>query len=143
MAINKAKWRDLDVPDSVQLYAVDDGDKLIPVEVNQSAYLRVVIDSGAHFVVTGGAGGLLAGTTSVGSQSGGTVLSSGVVTEVKLHNLTSGDMWINQSGIAVSGDGFILKEGETDVIPIDNLNKIYLISPITSGKVVSWRGVVA
>jgi hypothetical protein len=52
-------------------------------------------------------------------------------------------MWINQSGIAVSGDGFILKEGETDVIPIDNLNKIYLISPITSGKVVSWRGVVA
>lgn len=109
--------------------------------VVQSGY-GVVIQSGTSVIAQQAIpSSILTGYTAIGNLSGGTQLSSGIITLVNVRSLPGNDlMWLGPLGVA-SGTGYLLLGGESESININNLNVIYLRAE-TSGNPVSYRSEV-
>ena len=77
------------------------------------------------------------GYSRIGSTTGGTQLSSGMVMFTTVENISGNNsMWLGGFGVN-SGTGYLLVAGNNIDINIDNLNKIYVFAQ-TSGQFVSW-----
>uniref|UniRef100_A0A6M3JQD2 Uncharacterized protein n=1 Tax=viral metagenome TaxID=1070528 RepID=A0A6M3JQD2_9ZZZZ len=130
----------------VQFKAGEDRDLSIPDRVTISGN-AVTISGNRVIAKISGEGpytpsSFLMGYTQLTNQSGGARISSGTVITVKVKNVSkSADMWLNQSGIATSGIGYLLKQNEYDEFRISNLNKLYATANL-SGDYITFRGEV-
>lgn len=144
-AINKRL--DTDIPKNVRLYGTElTGNTVIPLALDQSGQITVSLEtadtliakvSGETFKLAP-ASSILAGYTVVTSNSGGTVVSSGLVINVTIKNINnSGNIWVGPVGVN-SGAGYLIKYTQsTDKISINNLNKVYCNAEL-SGDIITW-----
>lgn len=77
------------------------------------------------------------GYTSIGSISGGVIISSGTIIRVSLQNIPGNDIvWLGATGVN-SGTGYLLVAGNEKQINIDNLNKVCVYAQ-TSGEYICY-----
>ncbi len=77
------------------------------------------------------------GYTSIGSISGGVIISSGTIIRVSLQNIPGNDIvWLGAAGVN-SGAGYLLVAGNEKQINIDNLNKVCVYAQ-TSGEYICY-----
>lgn len=110
----------------------------------------VIVQSGYGVIIQSGTGvitgqvtptGILAGYTQVTAASGGSAVSSGIVTLVNVRSLPGNDlMWMGPISVN-SGVGYLILGGESESVNINNLNAIYLIAE-TSGDMITYRAEV-
>lgn len=77
------------------------------------------------------------GTTAVQLTETPTACVKGVL--VKAFSTNSGIVYLGKSGVTVD-NGYELTAGETVVVEVDNVNKVYVIAS-AAGQKVSWIGV--